>query len=108
MSILSFLVKYFKNLPTHIIILDFIKKNNLLYKNQFGFRPKHSTHHALVTLVAEISKTLDKGVVMTGVFFDLCKALDTVIHNILLRKLYAYEIRGSMHLWMKNYLMGRK
>ena len=45
-----------------------------------------------ITLVDEISKTLDKGQVMTDVFLDLRKAFDTVNHNILLRKIYAYGI----------------
>ena len=41
-----------------------------------------------------MKNTIDKGEVMTEVFLDLRKAFDTVNHNILLRKLYAYMELG--------------
>ena len=47
-----------------------------------------------------ITKSLDKGKMMVGAFLDLYQAFDTVNHGILLRKLYAYGIRGSMHNWL--------
>ena len=105
-TVLSFFSKIFEKVA-YIHLINFINKHNLLYKYQFGFRREHSTSHALITLVNEITKALDEGNLMAGVFIDLKKAFDTVNHSILLRKLYAYGIRGSMHDWLKSYLTNR-
>ena len=72
-------------------------ENQLFYCNQFGFRKQHSTRHAFMTLVEKVSKALDTGKIVVGVFLDLKRAFDTVDHTILLRKLQSYGIGGNVH-----------
>ena len=52
-------------------LLNFIDTNNILYDNQFGFRKNHSTTHAIITLVERVSKALDTGKIVVGVYLDL-------------------------------------
>ena len=45
---------------------------------------------------------------MVGLFIDLSHAFETLSHDILLKKLYKYGIRGSAWNWVKSYLSNRK
>ena len=80
----------------------------VLFSMQFGFRTGHSTDHALISLTETIKYSLDRNNFSCGLFIDLQKAFDTVNHNILLRKLEHYGIRGSDHCWFKSYICNRK
>ena len=66
-------------------LTQFLDKYNILYQNLFEFRQGHSTHHALITLVDKITKSLGSGDIVIGVFLDMKKALDTVNHKIILK-----------------------
>ena len=52
--ILSFFSQIFQKLM-YTIVNNFLYKNNIIYKYQFGFTKRHSTHHALITLVDRIT-----------------------------------------------------
>ena len=88
-------------------LVSYFDKYNILYQHQFGFRQGHSSHYALITLVNKITQSLDLGDMVIGIFLDLKKAFDTLNHNILVNKLYAYGIRDQLINWFKSYLENR-
>ena len=89
-------------------LFDFVNKYHLLYKYQFGFRPKHSTNIALITLIDKIMNSIDNGDIVIGIFLDFSKAFDTLNHTVLIQKMYKYGIRGVCLKWFENYLSNRK
>ena len=89
-------------------IYEFLEKYHCLYDLQFGFRSKHSTIHTLISITESIRSALDESKSVCGIFVDLQKAFDTVNHDILLKKLYHYGIRGKMNDWFNSYLKERK
>ena len=54
-----------------------------------------------------ILNNLDSGKKVVGIFLDLTKAFDTVVHQILLEKLHNIGIRGIANDLFKSYLSGR-
>ena len=88
-------------------LINYLGKLSIISDNHFGFRSKHSTIHALLLLTDKIQKAIDKGTYSCGIFLDLCKAFDTVNHNILLTKLEYYGVRGVAHAWFTSYLSDR-
>ena len=89
-------------------VIKYLDKNNILFQSQYGFRKKHSTNLATIELMTKILQAIENGEYTVGVFLDLAKAFDTVNHEILLRKLEHYGIRGIVLEWFTNYLTNRK
>ena len=92
----------------YIRLKSFLDKFKILYKYQFGFRTNHSTSHALIDITEYIYNALDKGHFVFGIYTDLKKAFDTVNHDILIKKLDHYCIRGVTLDWFRSYLKDRK
>ena len=63
--------------------ISFLNKHNILFQNQYGFRPKHSTDMAILKLVDKIVEASNNNQITAGVFLDLSKAFDTIKHDIL-------------------------
>ena len=88
--------------------IDFFDKNNLFSPYQFGFRSKLSTEYAVIDIYEKLLKNLDDGQHSCAIFLDLAKAFDSVSHNILLKKLEKYGIRGNALMFFASYLQSRK
>ena len=92
-SLLLVLSKVFEKL-VYTRMISFIDKNKIISSFQFGFRHNHSTNHAIIHLTDLISNYLDNSHKIAGIFLDLSKAFDSLDHDVLLQKLYAYGFRG--------------
>ena len=92
-SILSIFNKLLEKLM-HKRILDFLEKKKVIYCKQFDFRAKHSTDHAILSIIDFIQHAIDCHEFSCGIFLDFSKAFDTVNHNILIEKLDYYGTRG--------------
>ena len=91
----------------HKCLYSFLETQNCFYPAQIGFWLDVSMNNALMPLIANMQTQLDKEKYCTGNFVDLKKALDTVDHNILLRKRDYYGIRGIANEWFCSYLKKR-
>ena len=88
----------------------YLNVNNLITKNQSGFRPGDSTTNQLLYLVNEIHKAFEnpKSLEVRAVFLDISKAFDKVWHKGLLFKLKQNGVSGSLLMFFQDYLNNRK
>jgi hypothetical protein len=105
-SVLSSISKIYEKI-IHKRLLKHLQANNLLSPFQFGFRPKHSTCHAVTKLTEDILLSFENKKITLAVFCDLSKAFDTLDHSILLNKLNRYGIRGPTLDLFESYLNKR-
>ena len=89
-------------------LTHFLESNKIFCQNQFGFRPGHNTIDAVIKFIADTTKKLDCKESTLAIFCDLSRAFDTIDHNILLRKLEFYGVRGHCLDWFKSYLSDRR
>lgn len=89
-------------------LTSFLSKHKLINDCQHGFREGKSTQTALASFVHEVTKAMDNKKESIGIFYDYSKAFDSVNHEILLKKLPNYGIRGNALAWIRSYLKDRK
>ena len=92
----------FKHIYNHLV------ENNLIFKNQSGFLPGHSTVYQLIDIYHQICYAADNKETTCIIFCDISKAFDRVWHDGLIFKLKQNGITGNLLIWLKSYLINRK
>ena len=69
--------------------------NNLISSYQPGFKGGDSCINQLLSITHEIYKSFDEGFEVNGVFLDISKAFDRVLHDGLIFKLQENSISGK-------------
>ena len=87
---------------------SYLKSNNILCTNQFGFRKNSNTSDGINEFLDYVYSSLDKKQSTIAVYLDFSKSFDTVNYEILMSKLQHNGIKGVMLSWYKSYLSNRK
>ena len=108
-SLLPICSKIFEKLVFNHLY-GFLTENNLITKNQSGFRPGDSTTNQLLDLIDTIHQSFDASPTLEvrAVFMDISKAFDKVWHEGLIFKLKQNGVSGTLLKLFQNYLNNRK
>lgn len=86
----------------------FLDDNNILIKEQSGFRHKFSCETALQLVFDEWTTAISERKYVGVIFIDYKRAFETIDRNLLINKLFLYGIRGKVLNWFKSYIFDRK
>ncbi len=88
--------------------LDYLTLNKLISDKQFGFRSRHSTVDALLSIQKIALESVNARKKCSIVSLDLCKAYDTVDYKLLILKLAMNGLDDIALNWFHSYLNRRK
>ena len=88
-------------------IFDHLYSNNILCSAQHGFVRRRSTCTNLMECFNDWTVCVQSRQQITIVYIDFSKAFDVVSHKKLFTRLYSYGVRGTVLLWLQNFLTGR-
>ena len=88
-------------------VYSFLENNEILYGSQYGFHNKRSCEQAITEFLGHIIQTRELNQSSASIFLDLSIAFDTLDHEVLLKKLDRYGIRGQTNNWFRSYLSDR-
>ena len=89
-------------------LYNYTEKFQILNEYQFGFRKGRSTAQAITEITDTLKTAIDNNLLTCAIFLDFSKAFDTVNHQILLKKMQNYGIRGLPLNWFTSYLTNRQ
>ncbi|KAJ8736617.1 hypothetical protein PYW08_007273 [Mythimna loreyi] len=106
-SVLPVFSKIFEKVMLDQMLIHF-NSNNLLHNKQFGFTKGRCTTDAGVSLLKHIFDAWEEAQDAIGIFCDLSKAFDCVVHETLLLKLEHYGLGQKSLSLLRSYLNDRQ
>lgn len=86
----------------------YLENHQFISPDQSAYRPNHSTTTSLHRVTEDWLESINDGDVIVACFLDIKKCFDTINHQILLKKLNFYGIKGKELEWFRSYLHNRK
>jgi hypothetical protein len=86
---------------------EHLKRNNIIIKNQSGFRQRRQTKDNLLYVVQSAQEGFNKGEKTLAIFFDVAAAFDKVWHEGLIYKLFLLKIPYYLLCIIKDFLNNR-
>ena len=80
---------------------------NILSKQQCGFRKNYSAQHPLIAMLEKWRASVDKGLMFGALLTDLSKAFDCLPHDLLVAKMYSYGLDIKASRFIYDYLTNR-
>ena len=89
-------------------MVNYLKANDILSNEQFGFLRRGSTVLQLLKVVDKWTEIMDKGGVIDVIYCDFQKTFDTVPYKRLLEILVHYGITDPVLSWVQDFLSNRR